>query len=78
MFLNKLSEQWFNDKGYQHVKEIVNDMKVINDVVERGVKMCSNLTTSSRNKDMFRDNIKVVVENKKNVQIFRKIKSFRT
>ena len=78
MFLNKLSEQWFNDKGYQDVKEIVNDMSVINDVAERGVKMCSNLTTSSRNKDMFRDNIKVVVENKKNVQIFRKIKSFRT
>lgn len=78
MFLNKLSEQWFNDKGYQDVKEIVNDMSVINDVAERGVKMCSNLTTSSRNKDMFRDNIKVVAENKKNVQIFRKIKSFRT
>ena len=45
---HQVNEQWSSEKYYLEAKAIVNDMSVVNDVAERGVKLCSEFLTSSR------------------------------
>jgi len=47
-FLTTPPQQWISNNDYLEAKAIVNYMSVVNDVAERGVKLCSDFLTSSR------------------------------
>ena len=49
-------------------------MSVVNDVAERGVKLCSDNLTSSRNEDTFQHTLQVIEQDRKDQPNLRKIK----
>ena len=59
-FLAKSAETWFNDPEYIKMKEVVDNLQVVNDAAERGVKLCSDQLKSAKSEDKFQDILQVV------------------
>ena len=61
-FLSKPVEYWPKDAGYLEAKLIINNLSVVNDGAERGVKLAYDFIDSSKKEDNFQ-NILQTVEN---------------
>ena len=61
-FLSKPVEYWPKDAGYLEAKLIINNLSVVNDGAERGVKLAYDFIGSSKKEDNFQ-NILQTVEN---------------
>ena len=61
-FLSKPVEYWPKDAGYLEAKLIINNLSVVNDGAERGVKLAYDYIGSSKKEDNFQ-NILQTVEN---------------
>ena len=60
--LSKPVEYWPKDSGYLEAKLIINNLSVVNDGAERGVKLAYDFFGSSKKEDNFQ-NILQTVEN---------------
>ena len=45
-----------------------NNLSVVNDAAERGVKLAGNFVSSSRNEDTFQESLQIIEEQRKHVQ----------
>jgi len=61
-FLSKPVGEWMQDSGFKEAKETVDNMAVVNDSAERGVKLCHDFLDSARNEARLQ-NVLQVVEN---------------
>ena len=52
-FLKKPIETWPDDAQYQAYQLVVSHMQVVNDIAERGVKLCNDFIGSSRDEERF-------------------------
>ena len=76
-FLDKPVQDWPNDDRYLRSKEVVNNLSVVNDGTERGVKLAYDFVDGVKKENNLQ-NILQVVENDRNMvpnQIKRKMKS---
>ena len=46
-FLSKPVGEWMHDSGFKEAKETVDNMAVVNDSAERGVKLCHDFLNSA-------------------------------
>ena len=53
-FLNTPVAQWEANNAYQQRKLIVNNIRVVNDSAERGVKLCQDFNCSAHKKNIFK------------------------
>ena len=78
-FLFKPVKDWPSDDGYCQAKLIVNNLSVVNDGAERGVKLAHDFLDSSKKKENLQ-NVLQIVENDRNLipnQRKRKLSSGR-
>ena len=64
-FLNLPVEEWNSSSSYLAAKEVVNNICVVNDAAERGVKLCHDFLDTAK-KEANLQNILQVVENARN------------
>ena len=64
-FLTHPSSAWPSDDGYKRGKAIVENLHVVNDLAERGVKLASDFISSAKKESSFQ-NLLQVVENDRN------------
>ena len=50
-FLDKSVESWKDDDTYVRAKEVVDNLAVVNDSAERGVKLCHEFLTTAKKND---------------------------
>ncbi|GAB1602749.1 hypothetical protein Ahia01_000554900 [Argonauta hians] len=59
-FLSKLVENWAENEDYVHGKHIVQNLHVVNDAAERGVKLFSDFLGAAKSESRFQDCLQVV------------------
>ena len=59
-FLNKPPSAWASDEEYVAAKEIIDNLLVVNDAAERGVKLCHDFLNSAKSEHKFQDILQVV------------------
>ena len=59
-FMYKPVTEWENDHNYIKARHIVENMAVVNDAAERGVKLCHDFLDSARKEDRLQDILQVV------------------
>ena len=64
-FLSLPVESWNEDVSFNAAKIVVDNLKVVNDSAERGVKLCSDFLTKAKTNPKFQ-NVLQVVENNRN------------
>ena len=58
-FLKMPVEQWKNEQSYQAAKMTVKNLRIVNDSVERGVKLGSDLLSAARIEERYQNVLQV-------------------
>ena len=58
--------QWVRNSAYLKAKEIVENLRVVNDTAERGVKLCHDFLVCAKKEATFQKILQVVKHNREN------------
>ena len=74
-FLHAPADQWAENEEYKSMKEIVENLQVVNEAAERGVKLCHDFLGVTQSEKRFQDVLQVVESSRKHVPNQRKLSS---
>ena len=73
-FINKPAEEWPLDEDYVKAKLIIDNVSVVNDSAERGVKLASDFLSGARQEENLQNILQVVENDRRNLPNQRKRK----
>ena len=76
-FLNVAANQWEDNNEYLEMKKIVENIQVVNEAAERGVKLCNDFLGVTKSENRFQDVLQVVESSRKRIPNQRKVSSER-
>ena len=76
-FLSEDVKSWDTDASYQHSKAIVKRQNVVNDGVERGVKLSTDFAQDAKSENHFQNLLQTVEDNRKQVPDLRNPKKLK-
>ena len=74
-FLHISADQWAENEEYKSMKQIIENLQVVNEAAERGVKLCHDFLGVTKNEKRFQDVLQVVESSRKQVPNQRKLSS---
>lgn len=67
--------RWEENSDYLEVKKIVENIQVVNEAAERGVKLCNDFLGVTKNEQRFQEALQVVESSRKQIPDQRKVSS---